>query len=75
MLSDGELNMPVLDKIGGRFAQILPPKVATAKHRMVAKAMQKVEGVNFNAAPSLNLSRFSRFSRPTSALHAQAHLC
>jgi len=32
----GESNVPVLDKIEGRFAQILPPKVATAKHCMVA---------------------------------------
>jgi len=43
----GESNMPVLDKIEGRFAQILPPKVATAEHRMVAQAMLKVKGVNF----------------------------
>ncbi len=43
----GESNMPVLDKIEGRFAQILPPKVATPEHRMVAQAMLKVKGVNF----------------------------
>ena len=43
----GESNMPVLDKIEGRFAQILPPKVATAEHRMVAQAMLKDKGVNF----------------------------
>ena len=34
-------------KIQGRFAQILPPKVATPEHRMVAQAMLKVYGVNF----------------------------
>ena len=39
--------MPVLDNIEGRFAQILPPKVATAEHRVVAQAMLKVKGVNF----------------------------
>ncbi len=43
----GESNMPVLDKIEGRFAQILPPKVATPEHRMVAQAVLKVKGVNF----------------------------
>ena len=39
--------MPILDKIEGRFAQILPPKVATPEHRMVDQAMLKVKGVNF----------------------------
>jgi len=39
--------MPVLDNIEGRFTQILPPKVATPEHRMVAQAMLKVKGVNF----------------------------
>jgi hypothetical protein len=43
----GESNMPVLDIIEGRFAGILPPKVANAEHRMLAKAMLKVKGVNF----------------------------
>ena len=43
----GESNMPILDKIEGRFPQILPPKVATAEHRMVPQAMLKVKGVNF----------------------------
>ena len=45
--SFGESNMPVLDKIEGRFAQILPPKVATPEHRSLAQAMLKVKGVNF----------------------------
>jgi hypothetical protein len=43
----GESNMPVLDNIEGRFAQILPPKVATAEYRTLAQAMLKVKGVNF----------------------------
>jgi len=43
----GESNMPVWDKIEGRFAQILAPKVATPEHRMAAQAMLKVKGVNF----------------------------
>ena len=42
----GESNLPNLDKIEGRFAEILPPKVATAEHRLLAKAMLKVKGVN-----------------------------
>ena len=43
----GELNLPVLDKIGGRFAQILSRKVPTAEYRTLAQAMLKVKGVNF----------------------------
>jgi hypothetical protein len=35
-----------MDKMEGRFAQILPPKVADAEMRMLAKAMLKVKGVN-----------------------------
>ena len=42
----GESNMPILDKIEGRFAQILPPNVATDEHRALAKVMLKVKGVN-----------------------------
>jgi hypothetical protein len=42
----GESNMPDLDKIEGRFAQLLPPKVATIEHRALAQAMLKVKGVN-----------------------------
>ena len=42
----GESNMPVWDKIEGRFAQILPPNVATDEHRALAKVMLKVKGVN-----------------------------
>ena len=42
----GDSNVPVMDNMGGRFAQILPPNVATAEHRALAKAMRKVKGVN-----------------------------
>ena len=42
----GDSNVPVMDKMEGRFAQILPPNAATAEHRALAKAMLKVKGVN-----------------------------
>jgi len=42
----GETTVPGMDKMEGRFAQILPLKLATAEHRMHAKAMLKVKGVN-----------------------------
>ena len=42
----GESNTPDMDKMEGRFAQILPPKVADAELREVAKVMLKVKGVN-----------------------------
>ena len=42
----GESNMPSLDKIEGRFAQILPPKLADDQLRLLAKTMLKVKGVN-----------------------------
>lgn len=41
-----EADMPQLDSMEGRFAGILPPKVATDEHRSLAKAMLKVKGVN-----------------------------
>jgi hypothetical protein len=37
-----------MDKMEGRFAQILPPKVADAGLREVAKVMLKVKGVNLS---------------------------
>jgi hypothetical protein len=43
----GESDVPDMDEIKGRFAQILPPKVADAGLREVAKAMLKVKGVKF----------------------------
>ena len=42
----GDSNTPSLDKMEGRFAGILPPKVASDEHRTLAKAMLKVKGVN-----------------------------
>jgi len=42
----GESNTPSLDKMEGRFAQILPPKVADDQMRLLAKVMLKVKGVN-----------------------------
>ncbi len=42
----GESDMPGLDKMEGRFAQILPPKVASAEHRALAQAALKIKGVN-----------------------------
>jgi hypothetical protein len=41
----GEPDSPAADSFQGRFAQILPPKVADAQLREVAKAMLKVKGV------------------------------
>jgi hypothetical protein len=42
----GDSNTPNLDKMEGRFAGILPPKVATDEHRALAKAMLKIKGVH-----------------------------
>ena len=53
----GESNTPSLDKMEGRFAQILPPKAATAENRALAQAMLKVKGVT---VPQSFRSRFDR---------------
>ena len=42
----GETTVPGMDKMTGRFAQILPPKVADDQMRLLAKTMLKVKGVN-----------------------------
>jgi hypothetical protein len=42
----GETTVPGMDKMTGRFAQILPPKIATAENRALAQVMLKVKGVN-----------------------------
>ena len=42
----GETTVPGMDKLEGRFAQILPPKVADAQLREAAKVMLKIKGVN-----------------------------
>ena len=41
----GESEMPDVEEMKGRFAQILSPKVTDAQMREVAKAMLKVKGV------------------------------
>lgn len=41
----GESDVPVMDEMKGRFAQILPPKAADDEMRMLAKVMLKVKGV------------------------------
>jgi len=41
----GESDVPGMDEMKGRFAQILPPKVLDAELREVAKVMLKVKGV------------------------------
>jgi hypothetical protein len=42
----GETTVPGMDRMEGRFAQILPPKVADDQMRLLAKTMLKVTGVN-----------------------------
>jgi hypothetical protein len=41
----GETAVPGMDKMEGRFAQILPPKVADDQMRLLAQTMLKVKGV------------------------------
>jgi hypothetical protein len=57
----GESNTPSLDKIEGRFAQILPPKLPEAHIQEVAKAMLKVKGVK--VARTTNAPRLPRGRR------------
>jgi hypothetical protein len=40
----GEPEVPVMDELKGRFAQILPTKVPDAQTRLVAQAMLKLKG-------------------------------
>jgi hypothetical protein len=42
----GETTVPGMDKIEGRFAQILSPKMADEQTRLLAKTMLQVKGVN-----------------------------
>lgn len=42
----GETTVPGMDKMEGRFAQILPPNNPDAQTRELAKVMLKVKGVN-----------------------------
>ena len=57
----GESNTPSLDKMEGRFAQILPSKMPDAQTRLVAQAMLKVKGVN--VAKSVTTVRLPRSRR------------
>ena len=57
----GEPNMPSMDKMEGRFAQILSPKPPTAENRVLAQAMLKVKGVNVaKPGTTVRLSRSRR---------------
>ena len=42
----GESDAPSMDKMEGRFAQILSPKPPTKENRALAHAVLKVKGVN-----------------------------
>jgi hypothetical protein len=42
----GETTVPGMDKMEGRFAQILPPKMPDGEMRLLAQTMLKVKGVN-----------------------------
>jgi hypothetical protein len=42
----GETTVPGMDKMEGRFAQILPPKVPDGEMQLLAQTMLKVKGVN-----------------------------
>ena len=42
----GETTVPGMDKMEGRFAQILPPKLADDQSRLLATTMLKVKGFN-----------------------------
>ena len=57
----GESNMPGIDKMEGRFAQILPPKVPDDKMRLLAQTMLQVKGVK--VAQSGNAPRLPRGRR------------
>jgi hypothetical protein len=57
----GESEVPGMDEIKGRFAQILPPKVSDDGLRQVAKAMLKVKGVT--PAKSVGSPRLPRSRR------------
>jgi hypothetical protein len=57
----GESDVPVMDKMQGRFAQIIPPKVPNAEMRLLAQAVLKVKGVK--VAQSCNAPRLPRGRR------------
>ena len=39
----GDSNMPIMDNIEGRFAQILPPKIPDKQGKLLAQAMMKMK--------------------------------
>ena len=39
----GDSNMPIMDNIEGRFAQILPPKIPDEQGKLLAQAMMKMK--------------------------------
>jgi len=43
-----EIEMPELDRIEGRFSQILSPNTPTDEHRMIAKAMLELKGLKLD---------------------------
>ena len=57
----GESDMPDMDKIEGRFARIIPPKVPEQEMRLLAHAMLKIKGVKL--APSGKSPRLPRGRR------------
>jgi hypothetical protein len=57
----GKSDVPVMDKMEGRFAQIIPPKVPDAEMRLLAKAMLQVKDVK--VAPAANAPRLPRGRR------------
>ncbi len=57
----GESDVPGMDKIEGRFAQILPPRVPDDEMRLLAQTMLKVKGVK--VAQSSNAPRLPRGRR------------
>jgi hypothetical protein len=57
----GECEVPEMDEMKGRFAQLLPTKVPDDELRQIAKAMLKVKGVKF--AQSTHAPRLPRGRR------------
>ena len=57
----GESEVPEMDEMKGRFAQLLPTKVPDAQLREVAKVMLKVKGVK--VAQAANAPRLPRSRR------------
>ena len=56
-----ESELPEMDRIEGRFSQILSPETPSVEHRLIAKAMLEVKGVNLDKpGEAVRLSRSSR---------------